>query len=65
MRSRMGEILDIIRIHHRIMSHTLPLSVKLDSQLWELSNSGSRCSWAQVMAIASVESIIERDIRHG
>lgn len=42
MRSRIDEILDILKIQNSIMSHILPQSAKLGSQLRELSNLGNK-----------------------
>ena len=42
MRTRMDEILDILRIQNSIMSQILPQSAKLGSQLRELSNLGNK-----------------------
>jgi hypothetical protein len=42
MRSRIDEILNILRIQNSILSQILPQSAKLGSQLQELSNLGSK-----------------------
>ncbi len=42
MRSRIHEILDIVRIQNSILSHILPQSAKLGSQLQEVSGLGKK-----------------------
>jgi len=42
MRSRIDEILNILRIQNSILSQILPQSAKLGSQLQELSNLGKK-----------------------
>lgn len=42
MRSRIDEILDIVRIQNSILSHILPQSAKLGSQLQEVSGLGKK-----------------------
>jgi hypothetical protein len=42
MRSRIDEILNILRIQNSILSQILPQSAKLGFQLQELSNLGSK-----------------------